>query len=667
MPLVSPSVDLTPATFFNPEDGIIAKALPGFIPREGQQELSETIMAAKNTGGVHIIGNAPTGFGKSFSALVPAIIRAVKEKKRTVVSTETIALQDQYVLKDLPFLQKACAAQGIHFTFAVAKGRTNYVCKNKLDDASFATRGDQLLRWAGLQQIDVHTGDRASVPFSINDNDWRAVGADDDCERKSCPFYGEGNKGHSDCFVFDAARKYKEAEIVVTNHTMFLLDAQNKPGSLFGAYDMAIIDEGHTLPEHAQKVWGMEIRPRTVSKTLKLVDKMLRRAGVTHFESGFLDYWENMEDRLFLPFRRFHNHNSGNTSFYLKNISEYVDESKIVATEMIERLKDENKLLGQFTADESGNELIEAGRDKIYKMVTTLKRIYGDEIDPEHVDNWVSYLEVCRNPNNQQKFCVLHLKPIDVAPLIRGLILDGIPNVTFMSATMKLGPNFGFMKAELGLPKDNTIEFVGKTPFNYADCVEGYFPTDLPDPDAPDYIEKLAKRIRTILIRRKGSALVLFTSNKTMQGVYEWIMDKGCPHTCFMQGQGSKAHLLEEFKKDIESCLFATRSFFAGIDVPGDALRTVILTKAPFRVPSDPLFKAKCDKLKSKGINDFSGYSMPLMLMDFLQAFGRLIRTTTDHGLFCCLDSKANKKAHGGEMKRVLPRIRFVDVVDKVA
>lgn len=651
---------LTVSDFFAPGTGVIARKKPDFVARAGQQELSELIISLAETPGKHVLAEAPTGFGKSFAALVPAILTAVYGGKRVVISTETIALQDQYVDKDLPLLQAACEEVGIKFTFAVAKGRSNYVCKIKLDETPGMGQS-RFQKWAALQELPQNTGDRASVPFDITNDDWREVGADEDCERKACPFFGEGAMGHSDCFVFAARREYLEADIVVTNHTLLLIDADLGQGALVGPHDLLIVDEAHTLPEQAQRVWGMEIGPGTISSTLRLIDKMLRRSGIDHFNHGFLDSYRSLEDDMFEPL------NSVITkgSVLISKVPQTrLEDSKGAAVALRASLVGERKGLGEMKhLSEHQEEVVRAGVEKISKLVRTLNGIYGDAIEDEYKDNWIVFLESKRHARSGRNYCVMHLKPIDIAPLFRAKLLTLIPNVVFMSATLMVNNSFFFMRKEMGLARDDTIEFIGKTPFDYKKQVIGYFPTDLPDPDAPDYTERLAKRIKTIINRRGGQALVLFTSSQLMETVYEAVQGK-LKHTAYCQGQASKAALIERFKEETDSCLFATRSFFTGVDIPGDALSNVILTKAPFRVPSDPLFNAKCRKIRERGGNDFSDYSMPLMIMDVRQGFGRLIRTATDTGLFAFLDSRANKKAYGKTIRSSLPAMQVVDVVE---
>lgn len=639
------------------DGGLIAKVKPDFKARAGQAKLAALIRNAALETGQHIIAQAPTGFGKSYAALVPAILLAA-EGKRVVISTETIALQDQYVNTDLPLLRDACRALGIIVNFAVAKGRSNYVCRLKDDETG---PGSAVQQWARKQRIHLDSGDAATIPFPYKPKEWQSVSADDDCERKACPFYKDGKStgvagyAGTDCFVYEAQRKYVEAQIIVTNHKMLLLDAHLGAGSLLGKYDVLIIDEAHTIPEQAQDTWGIEIRPHTVTNTLILCNKLLRKVGVNHFEAGFLDQYDELENKVFSPFQPLIQKGG---SYYIKNIRDSImNESRDAVRVLVDKLITENKLLKDF-ADEGMIDVIDMAREKIAKLISGLRRIYGDEIDPENQANWISFLEVNRSARGEA-FGVLHLKPIDVAPLLRALILSVIPTVVFMSATMQIEGSFTFMRRELGLGQ-STFEFEGASPFNYLNNVEGYFARDLPDPEDENYVPALARRIRTIIKRRNGRALVLFTSVKLMNEVYEIVAPK-VPYECFVQGQASKASLLKNFQTDIGSCLFATKSFFQGIDVPGEACSTVILTRAPFRVPTDPLFKSKCDILKERGMNDFTMYAMPLMLMDVNQAFGRLIRRVDDKGFFAFLDSRAMRKAYGAKIKRSLPKLTYVE------
>ena len=646
-------------SFFAP-GGLIADVKPDFIPREGQADFSNMIVQAI-ADRKDVIAEAPTGFGKSFSVLAPAILAAM-EGKRVVISTETLTLQDQYVLKDLPLLHAACEGAGIHFTSAVAKGRTNYICRGKTDEDQFVG-ASPLMEWAKKQQIGKDTGDLASVPFEFDSQEWRTLCADEDCERNACPFYGKGRKGsrgESECFVYEATRRFLDAQIIVANHTLVLLDVAREAGSILGHYDVLIIDEAHVFAEKAQDTWGTTIKPHTISNTIKVLNKMLEKVNVHYFEHGYLDRFRDLEGRMFAPFK-----SVLGQSVTLKQLpSDVVEASKRHSQVLVDDLRRVNKELTDYIVKDelsASSTIIRAVKERLSKLVSDLNTIYGDNIDEAYKDNWLVFLETGWTAQ-RKPYGILNLKPIDVAPLMRSLIFDTVPTTVFMSATMRIGPSFSFMRRELGIPAD-TLEFIGDSPFNFEDNVTGYFPTHLPESRESDYLPCLAQEVQAVLEHSKGKALVLFTNNKDMRYCYDQVSTQ-VAHRCFLQGQASKPVLIDMFKDDITSCLFATRSFFTGIDIPGEALSCVILTKAPFQVPTDPMFKAKADKIDDAGGSSFGMLSMPLMLFDVRQSFGRLIRTTKDTGMFAFLDSRAMKKAYGKQIISALPNIRITDRLD---
>lgn len=646
---MSSSVD----SFFAP-GGLIAAVKPDFIPREGQADFSAMIVQAI-ADRTDVIAEAPTGFGKSFSVLVPAILAAM-QGKRTVVSTETINLQDQYVLKDLPLLHEACKAVGIEFTYAVAKGRTNFICRGKVDEEQF-TGASPLMKWAKTQQVGRDTGDLSSVPFEFDSQEWRTLCADEDCERNACPFYGKGRKGESDCFAYHATCRFLEAQIIVANHTLVLLDVAREAGMILGRYDVLIIDEAHVFAEKAQSTWGTTIKPHTISNTIKILNRMLEKVNVHYFEHGYLDRYRDLEGRMFAPFK-----SALGQSITLKQLPpDVVEASKRHSQTLVDDLRRANKELTDYIVKDEINPtttIIRAAKEGLSKLIADLRAIYGDNIDEAYRDNWLTFLETGWTMQ-RKPYGILNLKPIDVAPLMRALVFDVVPTTVFMSATMRIGPSFSFMRRELGIPSD-TLEFIGSSPFNFEDNVTGYFPTHLPESKETNYLSCLAEEVQAVLEHSKGKALVLFTNNKDMRYCYDQVSTR-VDHRCFVQGQASKPALIDMFKEDVTSCLFATRSFFTGIDIPGEALSCVILTKAPFQVPTDPMFKAKADKIDDAGGSSFGMLSMPLMLFDVRQSFGRLIRTTTDTGMFAFLDSRAMKKQYGRQIINALPGIRITD------
>jgi ATP-dependent DNA helicase DinG len=654
---------LTPESFFG-QDGLIASVKPDFKPRPGQQELSELILQAVDCQ-ESVLAEAPTGFGKSLANLVPTVIAAVQQGKRIVISTETLTLQDQYVSKDLPMLQEACATIGVHFSFAVAKGKGNYVCRAKLDEDDEYMSSTEVQEWA--RRLDINqgdTGDLASVPFPFRQADWAAIACDDDCERKACLFYGEGRLGPTDCFSYEAARKFLDAEIVVANHTLVLLDLGQEIGSILGPYDILVIDEAHSFGDKAQDTWGISLKPRTVSRTMNLLNRMLGKVGVNTFEPGYMDRFRAMEDGVFQPFAPVVE--KGN-NVALKQIRPWIiQESKEAAEDLIEELRMLNRDLNDYI-DQGETEprtvVVRAAKEKLSKLIRELNSIYGDNINEEWKDNWLVFLEVARNAR-QELYGILNLKPIEVAPLMRQALFGLMHTVVMMSATMRVGKSFDYIRRELGVPM-SALEYVGNSPFNYRENVTGYFPTDLPDPNEPDYLPKLAERIRNIIEFRKGAALILFTNVDHMRWCHEYVSSK-VPYLCYVQGEASRAIMLEQFKTNVSSCLFATKTFFTGIDVPGKALSTLILTRAPFAVITEPMFRARADKIEERGESSFHLLSIPMMLFDVGQGFGRLIRTVSDTGFFAFLDSRALRKSYGRTIKRSLPDMKIIDQIDGV-
>jgi ATP-dependent DNA helicase DinG len=658
-------MELSVENFFNPDKGLIAGMKADFSPREGQAEFSEMVLKAINDQ-ADIIAEAPTGFGKSFSVLVPAIISAVCNNKRIVISTETLTLQDQYIDKDLPLLQAACNKVGIDFTFAVAKGRRNYLCKAKLDEDTFEG-ADFMMKWALEQKImNGNTGDIASVPFEFDPAEWRHVCADDDCERAACPFYGEGKKGETNCFVYHNIQKFLSADIVVANHMLTLIDCGIGAGTILGAYDALIVDEAHVFAEKAQDAWGVSFKPNTVSSILQVLDRMLLKVGVDYFEPKFAKRYRNLSERVLAPFTPLLGQNIA-----LKQIDpRIIAESREAADVLTAELKRVNHDLSDYINELESHPktiVIRACKERLSKLVSDLGAVYGDNINDEHKDNWLVFLETGYS-RKRQPYGILNLKPIDVAPLMKGYVYNVIPTTVFMSATMRIGTSFGFMRHQLGVP-EGTLEFIGESPFDFEKNVTGYFPRHLPDNRDPNYLSALSDEILKVLKHSNGKGLVLFTNNNHMRYCYEHVAAKA-PHKCFLQGQASKPVLIEMFKDDIHSSLFATRTFFSGVDIPGEALSCLVLTKAPFEVPTDPMFKAKSDKIDEAGGDSFNMLSMPTMLFQVRQGFGRLIRTTDDKGIFAFLDSRAMNKSYGRRIVNALPDIQIVEslngkVVDK--
>lgn len=642
--------------FFKP-DGFLAKAKSNFVPRKGQQELAQLIFDSIENH-EHVIAEAPTGFGKSFTILVPAIIKALENKKRIVISTETLNLQQQYLSKDLPLLQKVLAEVGRHFTFAEAKGRSNFICKKKLAELPLSP----LVKWANKQDICNSTGELSTVDFEFDMKEWQEIGADEDCEKRGCPLYGNPRYGETDCFIYKAQYITKNADIIVSNHKLTLLDIDVE-NVILNPYDVLMIDEAHSFAEIARDTWGITIKPRTVSRTLQLIRRMLMKVNVDVIDQDFIGSCRDLETRLFEGFLTLE---PKNLSFkQINSINSTIIESAADTAVLIcQQLKEVHSELNAYmNQDDIRTEVVIGCKKKLAILIRSFKCMFGDGIKEEFKDNWIAFADIHMGSEGR-KYAILNLKMLEIAPLIRSKVYDPLASVIALSATLKVGDTFSFIRKEFGMPKE-TKEFTGESSFNFKDNVQGYFPIHLPDSSKDNYLDILVDEIEKVINKSKGRALILFTNISHMKYVYNKVNQK-VKYNCLLQGTIPKGLLVQKFEVDTHSCLFATKSFFYGVDFVGETLSCLILVKAPFQNISDPLFIGRCDKIDKAGYNSFVNLSMPLMIQDFRQAFGRLIRSEIDKGIFAFLDSRANIKPYGKTMRKSLPSFPMYQSIEDI-
>jgi ATP-dependent DNA helicase DinG len=276
--------------------------------------------------------------------------------------------------------------------------------------------------------------------------------------------------------------------------------------------------------------------------------------------------------------------------------------------------------------------------------------------EPE--ENHVSYVEIEEDHQRYERKVILNYKPIDVAPILSYYLFSRIPTSIFSSATLAINHSFNFQEREMGLKPQDTLTLIVGSPFDYVRQCEAYFPLHIPDPKHPTYHTALATEVEKILCYTEGRAFVLFTSYRDLNRVYELVSPR-LKYTSLRQGEMPKQLLLEKFKEGENTVLFATSSFWSGIDIKGEALSCVIIAKMPFSVPTEPLFAAKCKQIKAEGGNDFIEYALPLAISTLRQGFGRLIRSKTDTGFFALLDSRALKARYSRYILNSLPNMRI--------
>jgi ATP-dependent DNA helicase DinG len=647
-----------PRTFEDAE-AVLAKALPGYESRPQQQELARSIERCLTTR-THLVAEAGCGTGKSLGYLIPAILSG----KRVVVTTATKALQDQIGGKDLPFLEEHLP---VPFKWTVLKGRSSYVCQAKLVDEAPESRVAVFVR---SEDSNGYDGTREELPFEVDDRDWRSIttGSDECPGKTQCPF-GET------CYAEAAKTKAKESNVVVINHALFFTDLkvrQDTGGliSMLDAYDVVIADEAHELEEWASKMLGAKVTELSIQQLLGDVrnfvmdnfDTEIDPAAVNSLAAcdvagaALVDLWGSLRrwfDQKNGKGRRIHENGR------LRAADVLAEEDRWV--ELCNALTDLADAVSCLHAD---NAVLGGGAD-MGKLRTRLRRIMQRCLSTEAnvtdlaaapwdlMVRWITE-EEWGPAHRRQSRLVVNSSPIEVGDILRGMLWSKTPGI-LVSATMATGGTFNYITGRLGIS-----DFVGidvGTPFDYTTQAQLYVPRHMPIPSGKtrgEWENMSVTEIRDLLRFSDGRALVLFTSSKQMREVHAQI--KGLvPWTVMIQGEAPNPKLAERFMADEHSVLFATRSFFTGVDFQGDACSLVIIDKLPFPVPTEPVTEARCELIEKRGGRAFDDYTIPVMSLILKQGFGRLIRHRNDTGVVAILDARLDTKGYGRKIVESLP------------
>jgi ATP-dependent DNA helicase DinG len=642
-------------------DGALARAMPDFEPRAGQVDMAAAVARAFETGGV-LLAEAGTGTGKTLAYLVPAIL----SRERVLISTGTKNLQEQIYFKDIPALRDAL---GIPFTAAYMKGRANYLCLHKVDqlaDGTGPASHDVFLpiirEWA--RRTD--TGDRAELADLPEDvGFWNDVSATaETCLGAECPRY-------DDCFVTRMRQRAAEADVVIVNHHLLCADAavrQNRFGEVIPACGRAIVDEAHQLEDVATQYFGYSVSTYRIEELARDVERLA--AGGAIDERTARDDVARAVERVRDRARAFF------TELALAHRGDGRARSE-------ERVRATAASLGE--AQDAAAHLtgaLDVLETTLTLLATARRTAPGDDGDDDRSEDFAALSGRAATLRDELRFLLrggdeeyvyfvefrgrglfLRASPIDVSAIVRDLLLDRMRTTVLTSATLTVDGGFAYVRARLGIRDATEIRLASE--FDFTQQAILYLPPRMPDPRSDGFAVAAGREVIEILKRTHGRAFVLFTSYATMRAV-QAAAEMALEYPIFAQGTAPRSQLLNQFRATPHAVLFATSSFWQGVDVVGEALSCVIVDKLPFASPGDPITAARIDAIRARGGDPFGDYQVPLAILALQQGLGRLIRHRRDRGVLAVLDPRLRTKGYGRRFVASLPPAPIVHDLARV-
>jgi ATP-dependent DNA helicase DinG len=645
--------------FFAP-GGVLSRTHPAYEFRRGQLQMAQAVEQSLGEKR-HLIVEAGTGTGKTLAYLVPVI----RSGKRVIISTGTKNLQEQLFYKDVPFLEQALYGNADETRLSVCymKGRSNYLCRKKLydlTDAPVLSGMEEIEQYRAIAawEKNTSTGDRAELAELPEASLlWHKL----DARAETCT--GQKCSEWERCFITEMRRRAMESDIVIVNHHLFFADlaiklqAEGAPDAgILPEAAAVIFDEAHELEDVAANYFGISVSNLRVEELARDVERALQQHRILSPSlSGALGSLRERSQLFFslLP--------SGEGRFAFENRREFLEENG-------EEFVGFNQALTRLAGELEG---LSQKPEELFNFVRRAQEIevqlrFALESDDRNTVFWIerrgSYpIRGKRGPqeknssNAGRQNVFLQATPIDCGPILRECLWSKLECAVLTSATLAVGGGFEYIRRRLGF--EHARESVLPSHFDYQTQALFYVPPDLPDPRTPQFAAKAAERIRKILTLSRGRAFVLFTSYAQMNDVYERLLGE-MEFPMLRQGDAPKTALLEEFRLTPNAVLFATSSFWQGVDVQGEQLSCVIIDRLPFAVPSDPVVAARVKAIDADGGNAFFQYQVPSAVITLKQGFGRLIRSLHDRGLLVLLDNRILKKEYGRVFIDSLPNYK---------
>ena len=637
--------------------GLISQHLEGYEFRQEQLQMAHEVARAM-IDAKHLIVEAGTGVGKSFAYLIPAISLALKADQKVVISTNTISLQEQLVTKDIPFLQRILPRC---FNVVLVKGRRNYLSRRRLKNLLSYERGlfdtlEEVEEVAEIEEWVNHTvdGSTADLSWRPSSQVWDKVASDrDNCLGRQCDTYDT-------CFYFKVRREMHDADLLIVNHHLLFSDLAIRKESeeelgVLPNYDYLIIDEAHhleaTATNHA-RIDFSNTRVKWILDSLSNVAKLFESRQLTTEVEEAREQANTLFRTIIEAMQEFDN------GGYSTTLTQRIHESNFVRNALDAPLADIEQTLKQLHDRASTDD--EAQEITAHHRYCQRLRDELDMIIQQNDPNYVYWAEI--STRGRAPRILLNATPANVNQILEDHLFTVKSSVVMTSATLSTNRNFAYFKNRVGISECR--ELLVHSPFDFKKQVEIHIPRYMPDPNSSEFVSAVTQKIRHYLKLTHGKAFVLFTSYKMMDEVYDTV----APHLeaigldTFKQGEElSRTDMLQAFREDTDSVLFGTSSFWEGVDVRGEALSNVIITKLPFEVPTHPVMEARVKQIKESGGNEFFEFSLPEAILRLKQGFGRLIRTQTDNGIVVILDPRIKTRNYGRQFLNSLPDCKIVE------